>query len=178
MNKKKSLYTAASGNIPASTGDVGGKPDAKIILLQAPTNQYEKLNLNTNFRQYLETILFSAKTLRMGVQKTPYQKTYELQAASQEFTVDFINAIRQFDWIEISLLYDKSDKHLTIYNSYNAESAGKLIKSLEFANVSNQYSCTNTLKFDTANDLQKHLLWRQYMAWHTDGCSTAPVAVL
>ena len=89
----------------------------------------------------------------MGVQKTPYQKTYELQAGSLEFTVDFINANRQFDWIEISLLHDKSDKHMTIYDSYNAECACKLIKSLESANVSNQYSSTNTLKFDTANDL-------------------------
>ena len=25
----------------------------------------------------------------MGIQKTPYQKTYELQPGSQEFTVDF-----------------------------------------------------------------------------------------
>ena len=110
----------------------------------------------------------------MGVQKTPYQKTYELQAGSQEFIVDLINANRQFDWIEISLLHDKRDKHMTIYDSYNAECACKLIKSLEFANVSNQYSSTNTLKFDTANDLQKHLLWKQYITWHTDGCATAP----
>ena len=139
--------------------------------------QYEQLNLSTNFRQYLETILFSARVLRMGMQKIPYQKTYELQVGSQEFTVDFQGANRQFDWIEISLWYDKSDKHLTSYDSYNAEWACKLIKSLEFANISDQYSSTNTLKFDTENDLQKHLLWKQYLAWHTSGFSTAPVTV-
>ena len=111
----------------------------------------------------------------MGVQKTPYQKTYELQAGSQDFTVDFQGANRQFDWIEISLVYDKSDKQLTAYDSYNAECASKFIKSLEFANISDQYSSTNTLKFDIDNDLHKHLLWKQYLAWHTNGCLTAPV---
>ena len=111
----------------------------------------------------------------MGVEKTPYQKTYELQAGSQNFTVDFQGANRQFDWIEISLVYDKIDKHLTAYDSYNAECASKFIKSLEFANTGDQYRSTNTLKFDTDNKLQKHLLWKQYLPWHTNGCSTAPV---
>ena len=132
--------------------------------------QYEQLNLSTNFRQYLETISFSARGLRMGVQKTPYQKTYELHVGSQEFTADFQGANRQFDWIEISLLCDKSDKRLTSYDSFNVECACKLIKSLEFENITDQYSSTNTLKFDTDNNLQKHLLWKQYLAWHTCGC--------
>ena len=84
-------------------------PDVQIVLLKAPMIQYEQLTLDTNFRQYLETMLFSAKVLRMGVQKTPYQKSYELQAGSQVFTVDFQGANRQFDWIEISLVYNKND---------------------------------------------------------------------
>ena len=49
--------------------------DVQIILLKAPMIQYEQLTLDTNFRQYLETILYSAKLLRMGMQKAPYQKT-------------------------------------------------------------------------------------------------------
>ena len=91
---------------------VPGIPDAQIVLIKAPMIQYKQMTLNTNFRQYLETILYSARSLRMGVQKTPYQKTYELQAGSQDFTVDFQGANRQFDWIEIALVYDKSNKHL------------------------------------------------------------------
>ena len=150
-------------------------PDVQIVLLKAPMIQYEQLTLDTNFRQYLETILYSAKVLRMGVQKTQHQKNYELQAGSQDIMVDFQGANRQFDWIEICLVYDKSDKHLTAYGNYNAECASKFIKSLEFANISNQHSSTNTLKFDIGNDLQKHLLWKQYLAWCTNGCSTAPV---
>ena len=31
-----------------------------------------------NFSQYLETIMVSKKILRMGFQKTPIQKTYEI----------------------------------------------------------------------------------------------------
>ena len=50
-------------------------PDVQIVLLKAPMMKYEQLTLDTNFRQYLETILFSAKVLLMRVQKTPYQKT-------------------------------------------------------------------------------------------------------
>ena len=76
---KRNLVTRnAAGN-----GDVNGTPgvpNAQIVLLKAPYIQYEQLTLSTNFRQYLQTIRFSSKVLRMGIQKTPYQKTYELQA--------------------------------------------------------------------------------------------------
>ena len=137
--------------------------------------QYEQLTLDANLTQYIETILFSSKVLRMGVQKIPYQRTYELQVGSQDFTVDFQGANRQFDWIEISLVHDKSDKHLTPYGSYNAECSSKFIKSIDFTNTSNQYSSTNTLKFHIGNDLQKHLLWKKYLAWYTNGCSNASV---
>ena len=55
-----------------------GMPDAQIIFLKAPFIQYEQILLSKNFKQYLETIMLSSKVLRMGIQKTPYQKTYEL----------------------------------------------------------------------------------------------------
>ena len=57
------------------------------------------------------------KSIEDGLQKTPYQKTYEMQVGSQEFTIDFKGYDRQFDWLGISLVYDKSDKHLIIYVS-------------------------------------------------------------
>ena len=136
--------------------------------------QYELLTLAQNFRQYLESILSSAKVLRMGVQKNPYQKTYELQAGVQDFTTNFISANRQFDWVEILMVFDKRDKHLTIYDSYNAEWRVRAKNVFEFANISEEHSTTNTLKYDTTNDLQKDLLWKQFLAWHTNGCSSAP----
>ena len=55
----------------------------------------------------------------MGAQKTPIQKTYEIQKGSDSLNVEFLGANRQFDWIEIPIVPDKSDKHTTIYDSYN-----------------------------------------------------------
>lgn len=80
-----------------------------------------------------------------------------MQVGSKEFTVDFKGCNRQFDWLETSLVYDKSDKHLTIYNSYNAECMARMIKNIELSNISDVYSATNTTKFDTSNDMQNHL---------------------
>ena len=75
---KKNLVTRnAAGN--ADLNGTPGIPNAQIVLLKGPYIQYEQLTLSKNFQQYLETILFSSKVLRMVVQKTPCQKTYELQ---------------------------------------------------------------------------------------------------
>ena len=104
--------------------------------------------------------MLSSKVLRIGIQKTPYQKTYKLQAGSQEFTVDFKGWDRPFDWLEISLVYDKSDKHLTICDSYDAECAARIIKKIELLNISDAYSSTNMMKFNISNNTQKHLLWK------------------
>ena len=52
--------------------------DAEIIFTRAPFVQYEQILLDKNFRQHLETIMVSKKILRMGAQKTPIQKTYEI----------------------------------------------------------------------------------------------------
>ena len=105
-----------------------GAPDAQAVFVRASYSHYEQILLTRNFRQYLEIIMLSSKVLKMGVQKTPYQKTYELPAGSQVFTMDFKGCERQFDWLEISLLYDKSDKQLAIYHSYNVECAARMIK--------------------------------------------------
>ena len=76
MGNPKSDKTADSTNLNDYEPDETPQtPDVQIVLLKAPMIQYEQLTLDTNFRQYLETILFSAKVLRMGVQKKPYQKT-------------------------------------------------------------------------------------------------------
>ena len=67
--------------------------------------------------------MVSKKILRMGAQKTPIQKTYEIKKGSNSLNVEFLGSNRQFDWIEISIVPDKSDKHTTIYDSYNREMA-------------------------------------------------------
>ena len=72
---------------------------------------------------------------------------------------------RQLDWLKIYLVYDKSDKHTTLYDSYNAKCAARMIKNIELSNISDTYSATNTMKFYINNDTQKRLLWKQYTAW-------------
>ena len=47
----------------------------------------------------------------MGAQKTPIQKTYEINVERESINIDFLGANRQFDWLEIFLVFDKSDKH-------------------------------------------------------------------
>ena len=47
----------------------------------------------------------------MGAQKTPLQKTYKISTGSESLNVEFLGSNRQFDWIEISIVPDKNNKH-------------------------------------------------------------------
>ena len=149
--------------------------DAEIIFTRAPFIQYEQILLDKNFRQHLETIMVSKKILRMGAQKAPIQKTYEIQKDSDSLNVEFLGSNRQFDWIEISIVPDKSDKHTTIYDSYNREIAAQLIKTLQLSNFTEIYSLTNEKKYSIDNLTQKHLLYKQFVAWNYNGSSVAPL---
>ena len=79
----------------------------------------------------------------MGAQKTPIQKTYEINVGQDSLDIDFLGANRQFDQTELSLVYNKSEKHTIIYYSYNVEIAAKKIKSVKLANFTEIYSLTN-----------------------------------
>ena len=65
-------------------------PDIKIIFTKAPYIQYEQILLDKNVRQYLETIMVSKKKkqLRMGAQKAPMQKTYEINVGQGSLDID------------------------------------------------------------------------------------------
>ena len=151
------------------------KPDAEIIFTRAPFIQYEQILFDKNFRQHLETIIVSEKIIRMGAQKTPIQKTYEIKQVSDSLNVEFLGASRQFDWLEISIVNDKSDKHSTIYDSYNRELTAQKIKSLQLSNFTEIYSLTNEKKYSIDNLTQKHLLYKQFVAWNCNGSSVAPL---
>ena len=69
-------------------------PDAKKKFIKAPFIQYEQFLLDKNFRQYIETIMISKKILRMGVQKSPLQKTYEILVISDSINIEFYGANR------------------------------------------------------------------------------------
>ena len=66
----------------------------------------------------------------MGVQKSPLPKTFEMPVGTDSINVEFFGANRQFDWIEISLVFDKSDKHLTIYDELASKISNLLLSKV------------------------------------------------
>ena len=130
----------------ASTTTTIPSVDAEIIFTRAPFIQYQQILLDKNFRQHLETIMVSKKILKMGAQKTPLQKTYKISTGSDSLNVEFLGSNRQFEWVEISIVLDKSEKHTTIYDSYNRELPSQEIKSLKLSNFTETYSLTNEKK--------------------------------
>ena len=126
----------SKSNLAAATTAVG-KPDAKIILDSAPYLLFHQFSLEETYRAYLEGAMISNQVLRTGLKFYPYQKSYELVIGSQSKTFTFTNAFKQFAFLEFSLVFDKSDQHLNVYNSYNAETAAKSIKYIRLQNASN-----------------------------------------
>ena len=165
FESKAQLATAATA-IPT--------PDAKIILDSAPYLFYHQFNLEDTYRTYLEGALVSSRKLRGGLKLFPYQKSYEIVTGGQSKTFTFTNAFKQFEFLEISLVYDSSDQHLTIYDSYNVELAATKIKSIKLQNASNTYSEFNTVKFDLEDEEDKYNLFNQFRAWVTKGSSVVP----
>ena len=119
--------------------------------------------------------MVSKKILKMGAQKTPIQKTYEINTGSDSLNVEFLGSNGQFDWIEISIVPNKRDKHTTIYDSYDRELASQMIKSLQLSNFTEIYNLTNEKNYSIDNLTQKHLLYKQFVAWNCNGSSVAPL---
>ena len=82
----------------------------------------------------------------MGAQKTSIQKICKINVGQDSLDINFLGAKRQFDWIELSLVYNKSDKHTLIYDSYNVEMVSKITKSVRLTNFTEIYSLTNEKK--------------------------------
>ena len=88
------------------------------------------------------------------------EKTYEIDVGSNSINVDFLGSNRQFDWLEISVVFDKSNKHVTLYDSYNVELASKYIKLVKLSNFTEIFSLTNEKKHSMDNLTQKYLLYK------------------
>ena len=73
--------------------------------------------------------------MRQGVLPAPFQQEFEISAGTQDFKCTLKGTQRQFDWIKISIVYDKSYQHTTIYDRYDLELAAKLIKTIKFENT-------------------------------------------
>ena len=109
------------------------------------------------------------------MQFSPYQQSFEVNFGTQTVNVNFQGANRQFALIEITLVYDWSDPHQTIYDSYNAELAATKIQSLKLENASTTYSLTVGLAYDVDSEDDKHWLYLMFVAYSCDGCTAAPL---
>ena len=107
----------------------------------------------------------SEHVLRTEIKPTPYQKLFELVTSTECCIMDFTGANNQLSFFATSLVYDKSNQHRGMYNSYNTELVSTKIKSMTFENVSNTYSTFNSVKFNTSDP--------QFVVWYCKGCSIA-----
>ena len=77
----------------------------------------------------------------------------------QNQKVNFYGFAVQFQFIEVSLVYDRSDQHQTIYDRYDLELAARNIHSLTLENATSTYSITGVLKYNIDNEDDKHTLY-------------------
>ena len=98
-------------------------PDAFINIYDRPFISYQEINLTKTADLHFTGILRSETVLRQGVLPAPYQQLFEIAKGIQSFTCTFKGAQRQLDWLEISVVYDKSYQHTTIYDNYDLELA-------------------------------------------------------
>ena len=91
-----------------------------------------------------ERVFRTKLELEFRIKPTPYQKFFELVVEN------FQAANKQFSFLKIPLVYDRSDQHRSVYNSYNTELANTKIKSVRLENAPNTCSSINTVKFDTS----------------------------
>ena len=150
-------------------------PDALIQIYDRPYISYQEINLTKSADIYFNGILRSETALRQGVLPSPYQQLFEINIGMQTYTCSFKGAQTQFDWLEISIVYDKSFQHATIYDSYDLELASKIIKTIKFENTSTTYSLTGKLSFDIEKGDDKNILYKMLVAKACDGYSTAPL---
>ena len=79
---------------------------------------------------------------------TPYPQSFEIKIGSQSLVVNFVGANRQFAFLELSLVYNKSNQHKPIYDSYKVKVATQKVKSSKIGNVLSTYARTNEIKYD------------------------------
>ena len=154
---------------------IPSEPDALIQFHNRPYIAYQEIILTQNFDIYFSGIIRSETSVRMGVLPAPYQQLFEVNKVIQSLTVTSKGTQKQFEWLEISLFYDKSDQYLTIYGSYDLELAAKMIQSIKFQNTTSTYNLTGKLEYNYKNEDEKNILYKMFIAYSCNGCSTAPL---
>ena len=138
-SRKKFPNTTAGANAALPTTE----PDANVYFHAIPYLQYEQIKLNDTFSKYITKTIQSKRVLRTGIKPTPYQKSNEINTGSQFHVVEFNGTNKQFSFIEISLVFDKSEQHNNVYDSYNFELAATSIGSIQLENLNNKYGEIN-----------------------------------
>ena len=154
-------------------GTIPDNPDALIQIYDRPYISYQEIILAQGANIYFTGILRSETALRQGVLELPYQQVFEVNTGRQDFTCTFKGPQRQFDWLEISIVYDKSYQRTTLYDSYDLELAAKLVKTIKFENTSFTYSLTGKLSYDLSTEDEKFLLYKMLVVHSCEGCSSA-----
>ena len=139
------------------------EPDALIQFHDQPYISYEEINLTKTFDIYLSGILRSESALIMGVLPPPYQQLFEINKGTQSITVTFKGAQRQVQWLEISLIYDKSFQYLTTYDSYDLELVTKLIEKIKFQNTTSTYILMGIIEYNQGNYEEKKSLYQMFV---------------
>ena len=150
-------------------------PNALINVYDRPYISYQEINLTHQAVLYGTGILRSETALRHGILPAPFQQEFEISTGTQNFTCTFKGALRQTDWLEISIVYDKSYHHSIIYDSYDVELAAKQIKTIKFDNASSTYSLTGKLSDDLEKEDDKYQLYSMLAAFTCAGSSAAPL---
>ena len=132
--------------------------------------------MDNNDRTYLEGLMLSERVLRTGIKPKLYQKSFELVVGTESRVVNFQAANKKLSFLTILLVYNRSDKHRSVYDCYNTELASTKIKSVQLENASNTYSSFNTVKLDTSDAHDKYLLYMQFVAWYCKGSSIVPLS--
>ena len=152
-----------------------GSPDANVYWHAAPYIQYAQIKLSDTFSKYITKALQSKRVLRTGIKPIPFQKRFEVNVGSQSHVVKFKGANKQFSFIEISLVYDKSEQHNSIYNSYNVEVAATSIGSVQLEDLNNKYGEINK-KYDLTDEHDRYMMYRNFVPWATgQGSSVGPL---
>ena len=107
---------------------------------------------------------------------TSYQQSFEINTGMQSINVNFVGENKQFASLEVPLVYNKSDEHETIYDSYNFEFKATKIQLLKIENTSTTDVLSSEIKYDVDDADDAYWLYLQFAAFSCNGYSIVPLA--
>ena len=87
-----------------------------------------------------------------------------MNTGTQSLKVNFHGLNKQTEWVEISLVFDKTDQHQTVYDSYDVELVTISVQLIALENASTNNSFTGQLEHNVSNEDDKHWLYQMFVA--------------